>query len=257
MKYILLSVLFLFVQTDFSLLRKVDTEATILKVDQLANVYLVEGDVLQKFDASGNLIFSFSRSDYGSISSLDVSDPLKPNVFYKDYGKFIVLDNSLSEQSDPIDLFSRFSGNITLACQSSDAHYWFYDESNFELHRVNSRFEIVYSSGNISAMLGKIITPESLIEKDNFVYLNDSHYGVIKFDIYASYVKTLFIENAMNPRYYGDEVFFNSADSLFIYNSMTFETQFIKLPSKSESEVHVVARKMYYISDNSLEIYSY
>ena len=60
-------------------------QAETIMVDNISNVYTISDDVIQKFDADGNFLKSYSNKNYGKITSVDAWNPMKIVVFYRDF----------------------------------------------------------------------------------------------------------------------------------------------------------------------------
>ena len=75
-----------------------------ITVDRYGYIYEVVYDNLFKKNINGELQYSYSNKQLGKIGQLDVSNPLRPLVLYKDLGVISILDNTLSLQENNIDL---------------------------------------------------------------------------------------------------------------------------------------------------------
>jgi hypothetical protein len=67
-------------------------------VDNLGNIYLLTADnQLKKLSSAGDSLAVFNAvSQYGSVSSIDVTNPLKILVYYRDFTTIIELDRYLN-----------------------------------------------------------------------------------------------------------------------------------------------------------------
>lgn len=68
---------------------------TFIGVDNFKAMYLIDKDVLYKKDNAKTI--SYNNLQLGSITSANVSNPLKINVFYRDFNTVVILDNRLAE----------------------------------------------------------------------------------------------------------------------------------------------------------------
>jgi hypothetical protein len=116
---------------------------------------------------------------------------MKIVVFFKDFSKVVVLDNTLTEQGGVLDLNEISLEETSLVCTSYNNGIWYYNPVKFQLTRIENTINITNTSANISTLLNKNIQPNFLVEFNNRVYLNDSTQGVLVFDIYGTYLKTL------------------------------------------------------------------
>src|SRR5438552_18644937 len=67
-------------------------------VDNLDNVYvLASTDQLKKYNAAGDSVAVFNNvKKFGKLSTIDVSNPLKVLLYYKDFSTIVVLDRLLA-----------------------------------------------------------------------------------------------------------------------------------------------------------------
>src|SRR6476659_8841896 len=69
------------------------------KADNLNNVYMIKDDELIKYLPDGRFFRRYSNLKLGTITSVDVTNPLKILVYYRDFQQIIFLDNQLSVNS--------------------------------------------------------------------------------------------------------------------------------------------------------------
>lgn len=161
-----------------------------LECDKLGNVYLISDFEILKYNAGGKLLTRYSNKQYGKISTLDVTNPLKLLVFYKDFSLVLFLNNMLDIQGDPIAFETLGMPMVTFACTGFDNSLWIYDSDAFELKRMNAEMTVSGRSGNLFTILKKEVKPIYIQEHLNQLYMlaNDSNLYV--FDAFGSFVKT-------------------------------------------------------------------
>jgi phage antirepressor YoqD-like protein len=67
----------------------------IIDIDNFGTSYYVQNNILYKKDANNTI--NYSNVQLGEITSANAFNPLKINVFYKDFNTAIILDNRLAE----------------------------------------------------------------------------------------------------------------------------------------------------------------
>jgi hypothetical protein len=164
-------------------------EGATIFTDELQNLYVLEGDNVRKFLPDGSLQYEVSPKAFGEVSWADFTDPLRPLLFYRDLGKLMVLDNTLSEQGQALDLFNNGTIQPWMVCTSGDNHYWIYDLSNFELLRIDRAGRVISRSGNLVQICGKVPVPVSMMERNSELYLLDEEYGLFMFDVFATFIR--------------------------------------------------------------------
>ncbi|MGB0423855.1 MAG: hypothetical protein ACPGED_06020 [Flavobacteriales bacterium] len=169
-----------------------------IEADNLQRVYVWNSNKLVLYERDGTELFSYSESAFGDIDWVDVRDPMKPMVFFKDAGKAVLLDNTLSAQGDEIDLFNIYPGLGTLLASSIDHHYWVFDGERQELVRLDASFGIVTRSGNLNALGVEGMSPERIQEHNGKVFLWEKDYGFVVFDIFGTIVRKIPINGLKN-----------------------------------------------------------
>lgn len=199
------------------------TKANLVVTDNLSNVYLVTNDQFTKYN--GKLIHSkeFSNKNFGAITSADVNNPLRILLFYRDFGRIVFLDNTLSQNGDPLALEKLGFPMATLAASSFDNGIWIYDQPSFELVRFNNSLEISNRTGNLSQILGIELQPNFILEKDNRIFLNNPTTGILIFDVFGTFIKTIPVYNLTSFQVADDDIIYFSEGSLHAWNIKTAE----------------------------------
>ncbi len=162
-----------------------------IEVDPVGNIYFVKNDQLKKYNSKGQLLKIYSNKKLGTIFSIDVSNPLKVLLFYKDQSQIIILDSQLSQNAESIDLIKYNLEQTDLACNSLNNGFWLFDRQNIELLRLDASLNKILNTGNLNVLLSKNINPNYIIEKENYLFLNNPEDGILMFDIYGTYYKTI------------------------------------------------------------------
>lgn len=170
---------------------KTEFKGNAIATDQFGYYYEVGDTEIKKFNFSGELYRTYSNNVLGVIASIDVSNPYKVLVYFRDFTKILILDNFLTPNSEVIDLTENDLDQTTLVCRSYNNGTWYYDPVRFELIRKNPELVTTNTSGNLANLLGKNIQPNFLVEYNNELYLNDETYGILVFDLYGTYLKTI------------------------------------------------------------------
>jgi hypothetical protein len=255
MKLLFLSFFILFSSGSPELIRTIETAASDFDVDDLGFVYTVHRDRIVKLHADGTFFYEFSFKNSGRIGQLNVVDPLKPLVFYVETGDLIVLDNTMSQQRDMINLYNYGFGEVLCAATSVDHHYWVFDRYNGELQRLNDSFKIVTSTGNVKQVLGENLSPHIILERNNRVFLCDKEKGIYVFDIFGAYLQKIAEPNVQSLTVFDDVVCYHKEDRLYAYH-LTFKTREL-VQSGTEQTQKLMFRngKVYDLGANVLSVY--
>ncbi|MFC2111120.1 hypothetical protein ACFLQ5_01570 [Bacteroidota bacterium] len=242
--------------TDFKLEKTIVIKGDFITTDKLGNIYLVAANTIKKYDNEGKLIKTFSNLNAGNISFVDASNPLKILVFYKDFGQIDFLDNTLSLSGSSIKLANLKLEQSSLACNSYNNGFWVYDETNIQLKRIDESLNISHESGNISQLSGLELFPNYLVEQNNFVYLNDSDNGILVFDRYGTYLKTIPFKNLESIQVIGNSIVFVQESLLKSYNMESFEINIINIAEKNIKSIRIENQKLYILTEKGINIYT-
>ncbi|HEY0031102.1 MAG TPA: hypothetical protein VGC65_10120 [Bacteroidia bacterium] len=233
-KIVLLFLLFNFTcyaQGNYSLLKTIETECDFFTTDNQCNVYSVKKDELTKYNKAGKLLYKYSNKNLGNITSVDASNMLRILLYYKDFLQVVFLDNTLSQNGDPVSLDKIGFQQVQLVCSSNNNSMWVYDQQNFALVRLDKNMENIQQTSNLNALLNDSLQPNCLVEYDNKVYLNNPQSGIMIFDIYGTYYKTIPVKNALVFQPIGDWVYYMFDKKVKAYNTKTTEEKEFVMPA--------------------------
>ncbi|MBA3706750.1 MAG: hypothetical protein H0W84_12885 [Bacteroidetes bacterium] len=219
-----------FAQGNFKLITTIDIQADFFTTDNQSNVYVVKGDELCKYNKAGKQLYKYSNKKFGNISFVDASNMLRLLIFYKNFLQVVFLDNTLSVIGELVNLDKIGFQQAQLVCSSHNSGMWLYDQQNFELIRLDQTLEKKQQTGNLRAILNTSLQPDLLLEYDNKVYLNDTTKGILIFDIYGTYYKTVSVKNTKYFQPIGDWVYFMNGNKVKTYNLKTTEEKEFKMP---------------------------
>jgi hypothetical protein len=219
---------------SFKLIKCSDTTGNRIVTDNLGNIYLLEKSSLRKFDANGVFLYSYSELADGLISAIDVSDPLKIIILNADFAKIKFLDNKLNVKNTPVSLSNLGFNSATLAAASYESGFWIFDPLSNQLVRFDNNLQLSQTSGNISDLIGHGLQPDFMLENDNILYLNDPLYGILLFDRYGTYLKTIPIKNIRSFHIFNDMIFYTEGNALKSVDIKTYEEKIMQLPLLDE-----------------------
>jgi hypothetical protein len=230
-------------------------QASTFETDEIGNIYLIQERSIEKIDTKGNFLFKNSNLDYGNITHLDLTNPFQPFIFYQEQGKVIILDNTLSQQGAPIDLFEKGLGNIECMGGARGDAFWLWDINQSELKKVDRQFNIQLTTGNLSMLLNKELHFSQIQESGNFIYAADPAHGIFVFDIYGNYKSLLPVTYEGKIVVRDDRIYYISNGQLNIIQYLNLESLSIALPVGFKGDWDFRNRTLEYISDGQLHFY--
>ncbi len=155
-------------------------------VDNLGNLYvLTPAGFLKKMSAKGDSLNVFNDvRRYGAVSSIDVTNPLKILLYYKDFSTVLMLDRFLN-QLNTMDLRKAGIFQAKAVGLSYDNNLWVYDEQAAKLKKIDDEGKVIMETTDLRQVLTVMPSPDRLIDRDGFVYLYDKANGLYVFDYYG------------------------------------------------------------------------
>jgi len=256
MKKIALILLTIIVLPLYSQVKTLPFKGEVITTDQFGFYYEIKNTEINKYSIEGKLAFSYSNNILGVIASVDVSNPQKILVYFRDFTKVLILDNTLSPTSEIIDLTTLELDETSLVCRSYNDGVWYYDPVRFELIRKNQELVTTNSSGNLSNLLNKNIQANFLVEYSNKIYLNDTTNGVLVFDNYGTYLKTIPLYRLSNFQVKDKFlIYVNANGEIESYNFFTLEKTRFKIEKYQNIKSVRVENDMIFIQNKKNQLF--
>ncbi|MCK4570141.1 MAG: hypothetical protein KAT76_07610 [Bacteroidales bacterium] len=255
----LLAIIFIAAGDAYVETRQIKVQGDFIRSDELGNVFLVKDNQLIKYSSSGEVLHTYSNLYSGEISFVDTHDPFKILVYYEAFGQVEFLDRSLSLTSSSISLSMLNLSLATLVCSSYQGAFWVYDPTNFELQRVTQTLEISERSGNLQQVTGYTPDPNYMLERDNYLYLNDPAVGILIFDKYGSYYKTIPVKGLTSFQVFDRKIIYVENNEISIYDTRLNELSTTSLPREESRSVSVCLsldpQRLYMLGEDKLFFY--
>lgn len=190
--------------------------------DEMGNVYALRGDVLELYNSKGGSWLRNSVKTFGRITHLDAFYSLKPMVFSTEQGQLAVLDNTLSLQGSVINLPRDGYPQVVLACMSVQNCFWFFDQRELALVRVDAQLRKLANTGRIDQLLGIPVAPIAMQEFDSRLYVNDPKEGILVFDLFGTYAKTIPLKGIESFEVRNGLMYYFLGGQLFTYDMRSF-----------------------------------
>jgi hypothetical protein len=133
--------------TSFKLVRTITGDIVSFTVDNLDNIYILNSrNQVKKLNANGDSVAIFNDvKRFGQATLIDVSNPLKVLLFYKDFATVVVLDRFLNVVNS-IDLRKQNILQAKAIAQSYDNKIWVFDELESKLKKVEEDGKILFGN---------------------------------------------------------------------------------------------------------------
>jgi len=245
--------------TAFKLLRTINGDIVDFAVDNLDNVYLFNStNQLKKLNAHGDSVAVYNDvKRYGRAAYIDVSNPLRLLLYYKDFSTIVTLDRLLNIRS-VIDLRKNNILQVKAIGLAYDNNIWLYDEVNSKLKKIDEQGKTVLETPDFRLLFGDAPSPESIFDRDGYVYMYDPVKGVYVFDYYGALKNKILITGWKDFRVAGKYIYGITNDTLQRYQITTFRVDDEKLapPLWPVISLGFTPTRLYALKKDAVEIYS-
>lgn len=233
---------------ESKLLQNIEHQTRWMEVDKMKHLYLVQDEhTILKYSADGELLFRYNENNLGQISVLDVTNSFRILVYYEDFNTVVFLDRTLSEiqRFDLSDFEIWQTQAIGLA---SDNNLWIFDNNSYTVKKIDNSGEVITESDDLTLFLSKAPNPNRIIEFNDRLYLNSPNLGIIVFDLYGTYIKTIEIPDLDYFQLHNGQIFYIQDKSIKSYHLLSFLEKKINLTlTKPNLEQLCIAQERLYL----------
>ena len=132
-------------------------------VDNLGNLYFVyQNGQLRKLRPNGDSLAVFNNvRKFGKLYAVDVSNPLKVLLHFRDFNTIVILDRLLNERS-VLDLRKHNLLQVKAIGQSYDNNIWIFDEIDVKLKRIGDDGRLIDQSNDFRQIFDSTPSPSVL-----------------------------------------------------------------------------------------------
>lgn len=235
-------------------------QVTDFTVDNLGNLYILNNTgQIKKTGKAGDSIAVFNNvRQYGKLYFIDVTNPLRVLLYYRDFGTIVVLDRFLNTRST-IDLRKQQLFQVNAIGQSYDNNIWVYDELESKLKRVGEDGRVLDQSTDFRLLVDTAPSPQFVVDQNRLVYLYDSLKGVYLFDYYGGFKNRIQLKGWTDFTVIGNVMFGRDANMLYRYEPGTLNLQNYPIPiaMRDAQKIKITPGNLYVLRNNRLEVFSY
>lgn len=228
-------------------------------MDNLDNLYIISTTgQIKKLNATGDSVGVYNQAkNYGQLYSIDVSNPLKLLLFYKEFSTVVILDRFLANQST-VDL-KRFSIlNPSAIGNSYDNNIWVYDEYDNKLKKIDEQGKKLLETSDFRTVFDQSISPQKILNDNGLVYLADTAYGVFVFDNYGTFKRRIPIKNFQTIAVANNNIITANNELVIAFNPSTQLQAQKKFPFFNPYfHSFITPSKLVNFSNNTIHVYQY
>ena len=226
--------------------------------DNFGNIFLVsKTNQVKKLNQNLDSVAVFNDvRRYGNIYSLDVSNPLKIIVYYRDFTTVLVLDRFL-KLLNTVDLRRYGILQAKAVAQSYDNNYWVFDELDNTIKKIDDNGNVLLQSADFRILFPEPYNPSYIIDEDGLLYLYDEKRGWLLFDYYGAYKQHIDLLNWKDVQVTHGNLL--GRDSLFFYSSGIKSLTDLKLSSdinfSNAIKIQRTLNNLFVLDQNGLSVY--
>jgi hypothetical protein len=233
---------------------------TDFSVDNLGNLYFVyQNGQLKKLRPNGDSLAVFNNvRKFGKLYAVDVSNPLKVLLHFRDFNTIVILDRLLNERS-VLDLRKHNLLQVKAIGQSYDNNIWIFDELDVKLKKIGDDGRLIDQSNDFRQIFDSTPSPSVIIDQDKLVYLYDDQKGVYTFDYYGGFKNRIPFTGWTDFTVINNSLFGRDGSNLYRYDAGTLELQHFPVPGFMNDSQKIVIRPgvVYLLRDGVIMVYSY
>ncbi|GAB4286028.1 MAG: hypothetical protein Kow0068_11540 [Marinilabiliales bacterium] len=237
MKIAVSIILYVFLSTislNLSPIYKIPFSAKVLLSDHLGNTYGIDNFIIKKYNINGIETANYSDSYLGKIYYADVTDPYRILLFYKDFNQIVFLDKNLSPILSPVNLNDFDLAMPAIACVSSNGGFWVYDEQTSQIKHYDKNMEITTESIAVNKIIETKSLPDIMIEKNNFIFIHFPDYGLVIFDKYGAFYKSIKQKEMSSIQVQGKSIVYLNNNNIIKYNFELLKTDTLDFQIKKK-----------------------
>lgn len=225
--------------------------------DHIDNIYFIDDHKIIKVEASSGRMLEYGSLSAGPISSADVSNPLQILVFYRDFNRLLFLNNRLSPLRSEINLSDLGIDKAILTCSSGRGGFWVFSDIDDHLVYFDQQLQKSQHSMIISSITGINAQPVFMTESQNQLYLHVPRKGILVFDRFASYLKTLPYSGPDKFRVIGGMIVYFDQRQLKRLDIDSGKVETLPMPGEVLPDyADIQPERIYILSGNRIKVYS-
>ncbi len=233
---------------------EIKCSADFIDVDKLENIYVINGAEIIKYNPKGKVLYRYSNKMSGPITSIDVTNPLRILVFYREANVFVFLNQQLSRLSDPIDIYEIAGSEASIVGASSEGGFWAYSIERQSVLLINHQWIKTQETQNLNSWVGgaEILF---LKEYNQKVYVGLAN-RVLVFDMFGLYLTTQHFNKARSLKMVVNRINYVQNEMLYSFDPQFKTEDAYNLPVNSNTDnVFSYKDRIYVLNDFGVLIF--
>ncbi|MBN2669516.1 MAG: hypothetical protein JXR60_09825 [Bacteroidales bacterium] len=215
-----------------------------IRIDELGNIYKIYPQKLVT-EKQGK-IYEYTNRFLGPIHVVDISNPLRILVYFKESNTVVFLDNSLSPIGNEIQLDEQSLFEIGGICNSEINGFWVFNVLEQRLQFFDSQMNKQHESRAFNELLSGEVLVQDLQMIQKQIYVDVKNKGILVFDMFGAYLKTLPFKTDYAIQISEPQILYIKENAIRAYHTETLED---KLVFKAESPLlyfRLIGKTLFY-----------
>lgn len=195
---------------------------------------------LRKYAPDGTLLFQNDLPNYGTLTSIDASNPLRVVLFYRDFQVVQILDRTLSEHY-VYHLGDYGILQAEVVCADPDNGLWLYDSWSAQLKKIAPDGTLVRESVQLLQWFDIAPTPLQLLRSADRLYLIDASLGLLAFNQLGGFIAAYPEVSGIRRKAYGIQGYHCADGRVYRFDWRTRRETAITAPSQAAGATGFVA----------------
>lgn len=245
--------------TTFRLSQTYDYDIASFAVNNIGELYIINSaNQLKKFNNKGDSEGVYNEiSKYGPLAYVVARNPWKTLLFYKNYSTIVILDKYLNVLTN-INLRKNNIFRVKSITASYDNNIWLFDEQDGKLKKIDDAGKVLLETVDMRSIFDSVPSPEQIIDREGYVYLNDPGKGIYVFDYYGSFKNKLTFLQWKDIEIAGKYIYGFDDSNFYKYNLGSLNLQKFAFPGylRDNASLKIVNNALYVLKNNRLQMYN-
>jgi hypothetical protein len=239
-------------EKNFTFLKAV----SVWNIDELQNLYLIQGSTIIKCDSSGKQLFSQSIKSIGNVAQIEPINALKIAVFSEEQQSICLFDNTLTLNGECNYLDKFGIRNAKFIARSNRPNlFWIYDQFNSTLILIDIiSNKTIQKVDNIKGLILKG-EEENEVEKiqefNNHLYLFDSKESIYEFDQLMT-LSGEFENHSKKIAFWENQLIEMEGNKTWITSLINKEMKIYSSPDNKHLDIKIKGKFLYMNTENKI-----
>ncbi len=187
-------------------------------IDQFGHLYYATSQRrIIKFNEHGDSIGYYANNSFGDISLIDVTNPLKVLVYFRDFYTGIVLDRLLNE-TQTFNMLDLGHGEIRVIASSIDGAMWIFNDHEQRLIKATQQGQVLQRGEDLRLRFNERLTPDKIAQSGESLYLKITGRGLLIFDLFGQFKTQLLEPEIEDFQLYGKNLLIRTGKRLQLFD---------------------------------------